>query len=171
MTTVNAKTLGKLHATTSQAFTELEYLPQSGSINYIPKETYTFSEEKGAEVLSSDLNHLNLGALSLWYQIQNPFDFQMSFKMMSKLHDEFLKLDFPIRMNAANAYTYLFQHKDMVMASVLKGLSKEAAETLFSDKQFGMDTASKLYYWAKAVEGPEETYYSILMARFALTTE
>lgn len=85
LTQIKAKKVATLKATTTEAFTGLHYLPQSGSVDYVPKETYEFAKE--AEVKTESISHLNLGALSLWHQIQNPFDFQISFKMLSILHD------------------------------------------------------------------------------------
>lgn len=65
-------------------------------------------------------------------------------------------------MNAANAHSYIFKDKDMTMKAVLGGLDKDAAEKLYTDEKYGMDTATKLYYWAKATAGSADPTYQLL---------
>lgn len=108
-----------------------------------------------------------MGGLSLWYQIANPYDFQLSFKMIALIHDQFEELDLQTRMNAANAFQYIFQYKEVVMKAVLAGLSQDKAEKVYTDSVYGMDTPTKLYYWAAAVQDP---YYFALVEAYHLLT-
>lgn len=86
--------------------------------------------------------------------------------MISLVHDQFEELDLSTRMNAANAYSYLFKDQDLVMKSVLGHLDKDAAAKLFKDEYYGMDTPTKLYYWAAAIKDTE--YYAMLSLYFGL---
>lgn len=73
-------------------------------------------------------------------------------------------------MNAANAYSYLFKNKDMVMKSVLKGVPN--AEKVYTDKTVGMDTVTKLYYWARLIDqDPSAPQYVEMMKTTGLTAK
>lgn len=87
--------------------------------------------------------------------------------MIALIHDQFEKLDLQTRMNAANAYSYLFKDKKATMKAVLAGLDAETAEKVYTHPKYGMDRATKLYYWAAAVKDPE--YYALLSLEFLLT--
>lgn len=147
ITTVKATSLGEMVVQEGQTFKDPQYDPQSATITYTIDKTATYLQE----VKTAELSQFNLGGLSLWYQIANPLDFQLSFKMISLIHDQFKKIDFATRMNAANAYSYLFKDKKMTMKAVLGHMKEADAEKIYSDPVYGMDSPTKLYYWAAAV--------------------
>jgi hypothetical protein len=86
--------------------------------------------------------------------------------MISLIHDQFKKIDFATRMNAANAYSYLFKDKKMTFKAVLGHMKEADAEKIYSDPVYGMNSPTKLYYWAAAVKSTE--YYAMLSLYFQL---
>lgn len=75
----------------------------------------------------------------------NKPDFWLAFKALTQIRDKLVS-QLQSRLYAFNAYYYAFSNKATVMSSVLNGIA--SSEDIYNDPQFGMDTITKLYFWA-----------------------
>lgn len=81
--------------------------------------------------------HLNIGGLSLWYQMTNKPDFWLAFKALAQIRNQMVN-ELMGRYFAFQAYYYALNDKATVMDSVLLGI--EDAEAIYSDVNFGFDS-------------------------------
>jgi len=97
--------------------------------------------------LQTDYSHLNLGALSLWYQVTEKPDFYKAFQALSKIRQQYVdQLQF--KLYAYHAYNYFFNSENIAVNMFLKHIFDEAtAKKIYSDPVLGMDSVTKLFYW------------------------
>lgn len=129
-------------------------------------EEYGVNWAKGSN--SSIYSHLNLDALSLWYQISAKPDFYKIFEAMLKVRNQFVD-EFFLRVVAYNAYHYMFKIKITVMESVLGFLDPASAEAMYQDQFLGMNSPSKLLHWFQALTGGKGSYmYNLIQTYYDL---
>jgi len=144
--------------------------------SYSPQlDTVTFNTSEAImgggsdKIMSETIHSLNVGALSMWQQMNNKEDFQLVFKAIAQMRT-IVQSQLRSRLVALNAFYYMFNDKDLVMSGVLAGLKN--AEDIYKDENFGMDSHVKLYYWVKAASGGQEApEYQSVQAHFGLTDE
>jgi hypothetical protein len=93
----------------------------------------------------------------------NKPSFWLAFKALAQIRAQIVNQLFE-RLCAFNAYYFLFYEKELVMNSVLYGLSAPDAEKVYSDEFYGMDSVPKLYIWVQAnlMESGSDPYNQII---------
>lgn len=129
-------------------YTGLTYILNQASVNFT--EQYGMNWVKGQN--DTIYSHLNIDALSLWYQISAKPDFYKIFEAMLKVRSQFVE-EFFLRVVSYNAYHYIFKNKLTVIESVLGFIDPADAEDIYQDQFLGMDSPSKLLYWFQALQG------------------
>ncbi len=102
------------------------------------------------KVLTQDYSHLNLGALSLWYQVTEKPDFYKAFQALSKIRQQFVD-ETQFKLIAYHAYNYFFNNQNTAINMFLAHLfDKDTATKIYSNPVLGMDSVTKLFYWFQA---------------------
>lgn len=118
--------------------------------------------------MNEQISTFNMGALSVWHQLENKPDFVKAFKAISQLKKLYLKSDPYGRYFAHNIYLLAYNNMEEMKRSVLGGFTDSAAKAIFEDAVYGLGTSQgTLYRWVKAMnDGPTSITYKNILAHF-----
>ena len=91
---------------------------------------------------------VNIGALSAWYQLTHREDYKRLVPATYSILNH-MKQNMAAMIAAREIHEYYIKDKEMTMKTVLKGISPETAEKLYSDPLYGMGNNVTLKEWIK----------------------
>lgn len=117
---------------------------------------------------------VNIGALSLWYQLNNREDHKRLTQVINNIISH-MKSNLRNFTAAREIYSYYIKNKDLTRKTVLKDLKDdEKANKIYTDPIYGMGNWITLKNWVDVVLGIKPDYsakYEQLKAHFGLNNE
>eukprot|EP00347_Sterkiella_histriomuscorum_P017232 403350176 len=157
--TLNFKKQDPLNFAIQRDYANMTYIPQQGAISVTEQYQSEYKSDLN-KMAAQTYTHLNVGALSLWYQMTTRPDYFKTFQALSKIRQEITSFTLP-RLQAYHSFYYAFNNKDLVVKSYLRELTAEKAEAVYSDSMFGLDHYSKLFYWFLALRNDQNAILAL----------
>lgn len=112
--------------------------------------TYGETAEQTEALKTETMKTINMGAYDVWTQMSTKPRYFVAWQAMVQAYELMIQSDFINRLYAYNGLEYFFNDYDSVRQFVLPGFTDEAAQTIYDDPNYGMNSITGLTKWMTA---------------------